>query len=93
MYAKLWSQRMIRFSNTGLDNSSALLLSGNTLFVSSYVSSVSGTVGEYNATTGAAINASLIIRYPCLDLTQLAAYHQADDVIRIGFRGADLAHF
>jgi hypothetical protein len=37
----------------GLDGPTALVLSGNNLFVANYGS---GTVGEYNATTGAAIN-------------------------------------
>src|SRR5271166_4018835 len=49
---------------TGLDSPTALLLSGNTLFVANYDS---GTVGEYNATTGAAINANFItglMNYP-----------------------------
>ena len=42
---------------TGLDGPQGLLLSGNTLYVADYLA---GRVGTYNATTGAAINASFI---------------------------------
>ena len=42
---------------TGLSNPYALALSGNDLFV---VNNVSGTVGEYDATTGAPIHANFI---------------------------------
>jgi hypothetical protein len=47
----------------GLDGPTALVLSGNNLFVANYGS---GTVGEYNATTGAAINVNFIsgLGYP-----------------------------
>jgi hypothetical protein len=42
---------------TGVINPEGLLLSGNTLFVSSSISG-GGSVGTYNATTGAVINAT-----------------------------------
>jgi DNA-binding beta-propeller fold protein YncE len=42
---------------TGLNGPAGLAVFGNTLFVAN---NRSGTVGEYNATTGAAINASFI---------------------------------
>ena len=42
---------------TGLDGPQGLLLSGNTLYVADYLA---GRVGTYDATTGAAINASFI---------------------------------
>jgi PKD domain len=44
---------------TGVINPEGLLLSGNTLFVSSSISG-GGSVGTYNATTGAVINATFI---------------------------------
>jgi hypothetical protein len=43
----------------GLDGPTALVLSGNNFFVANYGS---GTVGEYNATTGAAIKRQLHFR-------------------------------
>jgi hypothetical protein len=51
---------------TGLAAATALALSGNTLYVANYGmgtssgATIDGTVGAYNATTGAAINADLI---------------------------------
>ncbi|HSI15281.1 MAG TPA: PQQ-binding-like beta-propeller repeat protein, partial [Chthoniobacter sp.] len=45
---------------TGLSSPRGILISGNTM----YVSSSSSTIGTYNATTGAAINASFITSGP-----------------------------
>ena len=47
---------------TGLNNPSAIAVSGNNLFVVNSPAGVSygGTVGKYDATTGAAINAGFI---------------------------------
>jgi hypothetical protein len=46
---------------TGLNEPTSLLVSGNNLYVTNFGN---GTVGEYNATTGAPINATLISGLP-----------------------------
>jgi hypothetical protein len=49
---------------TGLTQPTGLALSGNNLYVLDFGNGTNGTVGEYDATTGAAINAALITGLP-----------------------------